>query len=133
MWDTRRLTILYASTACYGDRFILNLTFNLHKNKLLKCEHLSYRVLVSFLKYRHEGGYILFGRGPSICFLFLKACNNSKHHSLNILFILTANGFLPDGNDNTLRHNTQIAHITHNLLLIHSVGLTFLFDFSSNV
>jgi hypothetical protein len=31
-----------------------------------------------------------------------------------LLFILTANGFLPDGSDNTIRHNKQITYITQN-------------------
>jgi hypothetical protein len=30
------------------------------------------------------------------------------------LFILTANGFLPGGSGTTIRHNTQIIHITRN-------------------
>jgi hypothetical protein len=30
------------------------------------------------------------------------------------LFILTANGFSPGGNSTTIRHNTQITHITQN-------------------
>jgi hypothetical protein len=33
---------------------------------------------------------------------------------LLLLFILTANGFLPGGNGNTIRHNKQITHITQN-------------------
>jgi hypothetical protein len=31
-----------------------------------------------------------------------------------LLFILTANGFLPGGSGTTIRHNTQITHITQN-------------------
>jgi hypothetical protein len=31
-----------------------------------------------------------------------------------LLFILTANGFLPGGSDNTIRHNKQITHVTQN-------------------
>jgi hypothetical protein len=31
-----------------------------------------------------------------------------------VLFILTANGFLPGGNGTTVRHNTQMTHITQN-------------------
>jgi hypothetical protein len=31
-----------------------------------------------------------------------------------VLFILTANGFLPLGSGTTIRHNTQIAHKTQN-------------------
>jgi hypothetical protein len=30
------------------------------------------------------------------------------------IFILTANGFLPGGSGTTVRHNTQIPHITQN-------------------
>jgi hypothetical protein len=30
------------------------------------------------------------------------------------LFILTANGFLPGGSGTTIKHNTQITHITQN-------------------
>jgi hypothetical protein len=30
------------------------------------------------------------------------------------LFIYIANGLLPDGSDTTIRHNTQITHITQN-------------------
>jgi hypothetical protein len=33
---------------------------------------------------------------------------------LLLLFILIANGFLPGGSGNTIRHNTQISHITQN-------------------
>jgi hypothetical protein len=32
----------------------------------------------------------------------------------SLLFILTANGFLPGGSDNTIRRNKQIALITQN-------------------
>jgi hypothetical protein len=31
-----------------------------------------------------------------------------------LLFILTANGVLPGGSGTTIRHNTQITHITQN-------------------
>jgi hypothetical protein len=31
-----------------------------------------------------------------------------------LLFILTANGFLPGGSGTTIRHNSQITHITQN-------------------
>jgi hypothetical protein len=31
-----------------------------------------------------------------------------------LLFILTANGFLPGGSGYTIRHNKQITHITQN-------------------
>jgi hypothetical protein len=31
-----------------------------------------------------------------------------------IIIILTADGFLPGGSDTTIRHNTQITHITQN-------------------
>jgi hypothetical protein len=31
-----------------------------------------------------------------------------------IIIIKTANGFLPGGSDTTIRHNTQIRHITQN-------------------
>jgi hypothetical protein len=31
-----------------------------------------------------------------------------------IIIILTANGFVPGGNDATIKHNTQITHITQN-------------------
>jgi hypothetical protein len=31
-----------------------------------------------------------------------------------LLFIVTANGFLPGGSGTTIRHNTQITHITQN-------------------
>jgi hypothetical protein len=31
-----------------------------------------------------------------------------------LLFILTENGFLPGSSGTTIRHNTQITHITHN-------------------
>jgi hypothetical protein len=33
---------------------------------------------------------------------------------LLLLFNETANGFLPGGTDTTIRHNTQITHITQN-------------------
>jgi hypothetical protein len=33
---------------------------------------------------------------------------------LLLLYILTANGFLPGGTGNTKRHNKQITHITQN-------------------
>jgi hypothetical protein len=33
---------------------------------------------------------------------------------LLLLFILTANGFLSGGSSTTIRHNTQITHITQN-------------------
>jgi hypothetical protein len=33
---------------------------------------------------------------------------------LLLLFILTANGFLPGGSGTTIRHNKQITHITQN-------------------
>jgi hypothetical protein len=35
-----------------------------------------------------------------------------------LLFILTANGFLPGGSGNTIRHNKQITHITQNNIAI---------------
>jgi hypothetical protein len=38
----------------------------------------------------------------------------SSAHFFFFLFILTANGFLPGDSDNTIRHNTQITHITQN-------------------
>jgi hypothetical protein len=31
-----------------------------------------------------------------------------------LLFILTANGFLPSGSGNTIRHNKKLTHITQN-------------------
>jgi hypothetical protein len=31
-----------------------------------------------------------------------------------LLFVLTVNGFLPGGSGSTIRHNTQITHITQN-------------------
>jgi hypothetical protein len=31
-----------------------------------------------------------------------------------LLFMLTANGFLPGGSGTTIRHSTQITHITQN-------------------
>jgi hypothetical protein len=34
--------------------------------------------------------------------------------SIYLLFILTANGFLPGGSRTTIRHNTQITHIKQN-------------------
>jgi hypothetical protein len=34
--------------------------------------------------------------------------------NLLLLFILTADGFLPGGSGNTMRHNKQITHITQN-------------------
>jgi hypothetical protein len=33
---------------------------------------------------------------------------------LLLLFILIANGFLPGGSGATIRHNTQVTHITQN-------------------
>jgi hypothetical protein len=36
------------------------------------------------------------------------------HELLLLLFILTANGFLPGENGTTIRHNTQITRITQN-------------------
>jgi hypothetical protein len=33
---------------------------------------------------------------------------------VNLLFILTLNGVLPDGNDTALRHTTQITHCAQN-------------------
>jgi hypothetical protein len=38
---------------------------------------------------------------------------NCKYYFL-LLFILTANGFLPSGSGTTVGHNTQITHITQN-------------------
>jgi hypothetical protein len=37
-----------------------------------------------------------------------------KATMLLLLFILTANGFLPGGSGTTIRHNTQITHIKQN-------------------
>jgi hypothetical protein len=48
---------------------------------------------------------------------------NIRHHSVTremheiyfiLLFILTANGFLPGGSGNIIRHKKQITHITQN-------------------
>jgi hypothetical protein len=36
----------------------------------------------------------------------------SMQRQLLLLFILAANGFLPGGSVNTVRHNKQITHIT---------------------
>jgi hypothetical protein len=33
-----------------------------------------------------------------------------------IIIILTADGFLPGGSGNTIRHNTQITHIAQNII-----------------
>jgi hypothetical protein len=48
---------------------------------------------------------------------------NAKHRIIHnevkmllflLVFILTANGVLPGGSGNTIRHNTKITHITQN-------------------
>jgi hypothetical protein len=44
----------------------------------------------------------------------LAACLALKIQAILLLFILSANGFLPDGSVTTIRHNTQITHITQN-------------------
>jgi hypothetical protein len=38
----------------------------------------------------------------------------TRYYLLLLLFILTANGFLPGGSGYTIRHNKQITHITQN-------------------
>jgi hypothetical protein len=42
--------------------------------------------------------------------------NLSIIYILLLLLILTENGFLPGGNGTTIRHNTQITHITQNYI-----------------
>jgi hypothetical protein len=46
----------------------------------------------------------------------------AKIHKIRvcIIFILTANGFLPGGSGNTMRHNKQLTHITQNNTTIKS-------------
>jgi hypothetical protein len=44
----------------------------------------------------------------------LKVNNHVERRILLLLFILTANGFLPGGSRTTIRHNTQITQNTQN-------------------
>jgi hypothetical protein len=39
---------------------------------------------------------------------------NGGDEELLLLFILTSNGYSPGGSGTTIRHNTQITHITQN-------------------
>jgi hypothetical protein len=41
-------------------------------------------------------------------------CSSRWFYYLLLLFILTANGYLPGGSGTTIRHNKQIKHITQN-------------------
>jgi hypothetical protein len=45
---------------------------------------------------------------------FRKHIENALNLLLLLLFILTANEFLPDGSGTAIRHNTHITHITEN-------------------